>query len=96
MAVNGLGFTLRHQSEEAWKRQPIHKPGGTCTAAERSRLSRHGRWRAQFLGCWLSTCPSPETSGRRDVITSKDDGQAGIPAERLDIRIPIPSFEAVI
>jgi hypothetical protein len=25
MAMNALGFTLRHQSEEAWKRQLIHK-----------------------------------------------------------------------
>lgn len=30
------------------------------------------------------------------IVTSKDDGQAGIPADRLDIRIPIPSFAAVV
>jgi hypothetical protein len=37
-----------------------------------------------------------ELPGGRVAITSKDDGQAGIPAERLDIRIPISSFAAVV
>jgi hypothetical protein len=51
-------------------------------------------WRSLTAGCYASSNASPFIAVV--AITSKDDGQAGIPAERLDIRIPIPSFAAVV